>query len=422
MTKSPSDDQSLDRLVREQVDTLVSGAAEVLSPEDLAAKIRGSLMSGQPLRVKLGADPSAPDIHLGHAVVLWKLRQFQELGHRITFVIGDYTGMIGDPSGRSKTRPQLTEEEIRENARTYQDQVYRILDPDKSDVSFNSKWLGPLKFVDIIHLASKYTVARMLERDDFEKRYRSEQPISLHEFLYPLAQAYDSVHLEADVELGGTDQKFNFLMTRHIQREYGQEPQVAMTMPLLVGIDGQEKMSKSLGNYVSITEAPESMYGKLMSISDDHIGTYLTLAAGLDRSRVQALEHDLQTGMAHPREIKAQMALRVVTLYHGESAARRAEEEFDRVFIQKDLPSEIPVVAIPPDQIEKGDIWIVSLIRQARLASSNGEARRLIEGGGVYLDGQRITDQMARLNLKGGEVLKVGKRRFARVELPGRQT
>ncbi len=414
MTTPSSGD--LDKSVQEQVEILVSGASEVLSEEDLEAKIRQSLTQQRALRVKLGADPSAPDIHLGHAVVLRKLREFQDLGHKVTFVIGDYTGLIGDPSGRSKTRPQLSEEEIRDNAQTYQDQVHRILDPGKSEVRFNSQWLGPLRFADIIRLASKYTVARMLERDDFEKRYRSGQPISLHEFLYPLAQAYDSVELEADVELGGTDQKFNFLMTRHIQREYGQEAQVSMLMPLLVGTDGQEKMSKSLGNYVSITDPPQEMFGKLMSIADEHIGTYFRLAAGESEDEIRRVNRDLELGRAHPRDEKARMARQVVALYHGHSEARAAEGEFNRVFRKRDLPSDVPSVEVPSEKTEGGSIGAIALMRLAGFCSSNSEGRRLIEGGAVSLDGSRISDPRARVRIEGGEVLRVGKRRFARID------
>ncbi len=412
-----SGNRELDRQVDHQLQILSDGAAEVLSAGELGDKIRKSLETGVPLTVKLGADPSAPDIHIGHAVVLRKLRQFQDLGHRVVFVIGDYTGLIGDPSGRSRTRPQLTEAEIKENALTYQDQVQRILNPELCEITFNSRWLSPLRFADLIRLASTYTVARMLERDDFEKRFRAEQPISIHEFLYPLAQAYDSVELKADVELGGTDQKFNFLMARQVQREYGVEPQVSMTMPLLVGTDGSDKMSKSLGNYVGISDPPADMFGKLMSIPDHLIGTYLNLAAGVKSEEVAGVEKDLQDGKRHPRDEKARMAGLVVSLYHGDDAAREAASEFNRVFKQRLLPSDIPDLVVGSAALVQGRILILDLMRMANMCSSNSEGRRLIQGGAVSLDDVRVQDHSAEVEPRGGEILRVGKRRFARLRL-----
>lgn len=407
--------RALEAEAKRQVETLLQGAAECLSAEELEQKIRSSLATGTPLRVKLGADPSAPDIHIGHAVVLRKLRQFQEFGHRVTFVIGDYTGLIGDPSGRSKTRPQLGEAQIKENALTYQQQVNRILDPDLSEITFNSQWLAPLKFIDMIRLASTYTVARMLERDDFENRYRSGQPIGIHEFLYPLVQAYDSVALRADVELGGTDQKFNLLLARQVQREYGQEPQVTMVMPLLVGTDGQDKMSKSLGNYVGITDSASEMFGRLMSIPDQLIGQYLFLAAGLDQTQAMQVQEQIERGDSHPRQEKARMAALVVARYHGQQHAEQAASEFDRVFRDGQLPDEIPVVEVHQGLLDGGRIRIIDLMRAAGLCESNSEGRRLVSSGAVRLDDVRIDDPQELITVAHGQVLRVGRRRFARI-------
>ncbi|HEY8393328.1 MAG TPA: tyrosine--tRNA ligase [Thermaerobacter sp.] len=401
----------------EQLEQLRRGVAEIISEEELLEKLRRARREGRPLRVKLGLDPTAPDIHIGHTVVLRKLRQFQDLGHQVVLIIGDFTGRIGDPTGKSVTRPQLTEEEVRANAATYARQLGKILDPARTEIVFNNEWLGRLTFVDVIQLAARYTVARMLERDDFAQRYREGRPIAIHEFLYPLAQAYDSVAVRADVELGGTDQKFNLLVGREIQREYGQEPQVALLMPLLEGTDGREKMSKSLGNYIGIDEPPAEMFGKTMSIPDELIVKYMTLVTDLDLDEIRRLERGMAAGEVNPRDAKLRLAHALVRMYHGQEAADAAREEFLRVFSRGELPSELPEVTVAP-----GEIDAVRLLRDTGMAASNSEARRLITQGAVRLDGERVSDPHARLRIADGAVLQVGKRRFARlrVHLGGR--
>ena len=396
--------------VQEQMEVILRGTAEVISEEELEGKIERSLRTGKPLTVKQGFDPTAPDIHIGHTVSLRKLRQFQDLGHKVVFLIGDFTGMIGDPSGRSEMRKRLSRQEVLQNARTYQEQVFKILDPERTVVAFNSEWCEPMKFEDVLVLASRYTVARMLERDDFSQRYKQGKPITIMEFLYPLIQAYDSVALKADVEVGGTDQKFNLLVGRDVQREYGQEPQVALMMPLLVGTDGKEKMSKSLGNYIGINEPPEEIYGKTMSIPDFLIYPYFELATDVDSSELAEIKRSLEDPEVNPMDLKRRLARRLVAMYHGEEAARRAEEAFDKVFRRREVPDEVPEYVLNQDRI-----WIVRLLTSSGLASSNSEARRLIAQGGVYIDGQRVTDPNLEVEFKGGEVVKVGKRRFLRV-------
>ena len=396
--------------VQEQMEVILRGTAEVISEEELEGKIERSLRTGKPLTVKQGFDPTAPDIHIGHTVSLRKLRQFQDLGHKVVFLIGDFTGMIGDPSGRSEMRKRLSRQEVLQNARTYQEQVFKILDPERTVVAFNSEWCEPMKFEDVLVLASRYTVARMLERDDFSQRYKQGKPITIMEFLYPLIQAYDSVALKADVEVGGTDQKFNLLVGRDVQREYGQEPQVALMMPLLVGTDGKEKMSKSLGNYIGINEPPEEIYGKTMSIPDFLIYPYFELATDVDSSELAEIKRSLEDPEVNPMDLKRKLARRLVAMYHGEEAARRAEEAFDRVFRRREVPDEVPEYVLNQDRI-----WIVRLLTSSGLASSNSEARRLIAQGGVYIDGRRVTDPNLEVEFKGGEVVKVGKRRFLRV-------
>ena len=396
--------------VQEQMEVILRGTAEVISEEELEGKIERSLRTGKPLTVKQGFDPTAPDIHIGHTVSLRKLRQFQDLGHKVVFLIGDFTGMIGDPSGRSEMRKRLSRQEVLQNARTYQEQVFKILDPERTVVAFNSEWCEPMKFEDVLVLASRYTVARMLERDDFSQRYKQGKPITIMEFLYPLIQAYDSVALKADVEVGGTDQKFNLLVGRDVQREYGQEPQVALMMPLLVGTDGKEKMSKSLGNYIGINEPPEEIYGKTMSIPDFLIYPYFELATDVDSSELAEIKRSLEDPEVNPMDLKRKLARRLVAMYHGEEAARRAEEAFDRVFRRREVPDEVPEYVLNQDRV-----WIVRLLTSSGLASSNSEARRLIAQGGVYIDGQRVTDPNLEVEFKGGEVVKVGKRRFLRV-------
>jgi len=393
------------------------GVAEIVPETELVEKLKKAIATGKPLRVKLGLDPTAPDIHLGHTVVLNKLRTFQDLGHEVIIIIGDFTGRIGDPTGKSETRKQLTEEEVQANARTYQEQIFKILNPDKTRVVFNSQWLAPLTFTDVIQLAAKYTVARMLEREDFSKRFKEGAPISIHEFFYPLMQGYDSVALAADVELGGTDQKFNLLMGRHLQKEFGQEPQIALMMPILEGLDGVNKMSKSLGNYIGINEAPEEMYGKTMSIPDELMLRYFELVTRVPLEELAAIKNGLEQSSLHPRDVKMCLAREIVSLYHGQEAARQAEEHFVRVFQQRHLPEEIPVYALPAAELEEGSIALSKLLQLSGLAASNSEARRLIVGGGVKINEEKVTDPLLRLTEVDGIILQVGKRKFARVIL-----
>lgn len=399
-----------------QLEALKRGTVEIISEEELEKKLVTSLEKGEPLRVKLGTDPSAPDIHLGHAVVYRKLKQFQDFGHQVMFLIGDFTGRIGDPSGKNVTRPPLTAEQVEANARTYAEQIFKILDPEHTQIVFNSHWLGKMSFEDVIRLASHYTVARMLERDDFANRYASGRPISIHEFFYPLMQGYDSVALKADVELGGTDQKFNLLVGRDLQREFGLEPQVAMMMPLLVGTDGVNKMSKSLGNYIGINEPPAEIYGKVMSIPDELMNTYYELATDLPMAEIQQLMQKLESGQAHPRDVKRKLAREIVTLYHGWQSASQAEEEFDRVFRQGELPEDIPSFHLEAEDYKEGKVWIVRLLVRAGLVESNGEARRLIKSGAVRIDNVKQTDPDAELKPQAAMIVQIGKRRFARLD------
>ncbi|MDW8256477.1 MAG: tyrosine--tRNA ligase [Acidobacteriota bacterium] len=399
--------------IEEQLAYLKRGVVDLIREEDLRQKLERSRATGRPLRVKLGADPTAPDLHLGHTVVLRKLRQFQQLGHTVIFLIGDFTGMIGDPTGRSITRPPLSREEIEANAETYKQQVFKILDPERTVIEFNSRWLGALRSEDWIRLTAKVTVAQILERDDFQKRLRDGSPISLHELLYPVAQAYDSVVLQADVELGGTDQKFNLLVGRDLQREFGQEPQVIMTVPLLVGTDGVQKMSKSYGNYIGLTEPPEEMYGKLMSISDELMWTYYELLTDVPAEELARWRAGAETGSLNPRDVKAQLARRLVAEFHSEEAARRAEEEFNRVFRERGLPSEMPIFRLSASVGDR--VELARLLVQAGLAPSRREAQRLIEQGGVHVDGERIADPRAHIVVRSEFVLQVGRRRFLRV-------
>ncbi|MGH9462380.1 MAG: tyrosine--tRNA ligase, partial [Vicinamibacteria bacterium] len=399
--------------VDEQIAYLTKGTVDVVRPEELRSKLERSAKTGKPLRVKVGFDPSAPDIHLGHTVVMRKMKHFQDLGHTVYFLIGDFTGLIGDPSGKSKTRPQLTREQVTENAETYKQQVFKILDPEKTQIAFNSAWLNGLDGEGMVRLAATYTVARMLERDDFRRRYQAQEPIAIHEFLYPLAQAYDSVHLKADFELGGTDQRFNLLVGRDIMREYGLEPQVIMTMPLLEGLDGLEKMSKSLDNYVGITEPPEEMFGKLMSITDDLMYRYYELLTDKTTSDIQTLRKEIEEGKTHPKRAKMDLARRIITDFHSAALAQQAEEAFEAVFRKKELPDEMPEYHLakkaPP-------VLLSRLMVDSGLATSKSEAARLIRQGAVQLDGERVpSDREIALQGTGEAVLKVGKRRFCRV-------
>ena len=385
----------------------------IVTEDELRAKLDRSLAQRKPLRVKLGVDPTAPDIHLGHTVVLRKLRQFQDLGHTAILIIGDYTAMVGDPSGRSKTRPQLTYDQVEANAATYVAQVAHILRPDRLQIVRNGDWFRPLTFLDVLRLAGKVTIARLLERDDFARRYAKGEPISLHECLYCLMQAQDSVEVRADVELGGTDQTFNLLVGRDFQRDAGQEPQICITTPILPGLDGVEKMSKSLGNHIGITAPPADMFGKLMSIPDKLMRDYYTLLTSIPLPEVETLL------AGHPRDAKSRLAKEIVAFYHSSADAEAAAQEFDRIFRDHALPDDIPDLPVPPALLDDpAGVWIVKLLADTALASSGGDARRLIAQGGVTLDGTRITDVDAHLKLNGGEILRVGKRRFARLVLP----
>jgi len=396
----------------EQIAELERGANEVLT----AADLRKKLARGVPLRVKAGFDPTAPDLHLGHTVLLNKMRQFQQLGHTVTFLIGDFTGMIGDPTGRNATRPPLTPEEIQANARTYESQVFRILDRDRTRIDFNSRWLSKLTSAEIVRLSAHYTVARMLERDDFAKRYKAGQPISIHEFLYPLAQGYDSVAMQADVELGGTDQKFNLLVGRTLQEAYGQEPQVVLTTPLLEGTDGVNKMSKSLGNYIGITEDPDSMFGKLMSISDELMWRYYELLSFRPLGDIAALRQQAATGR-NPRDIKLELASEIVARFHDLSAAERAQRNFTARVSEKAVPQDLPLKVVA---VVGAGVRIANLLKEAGLAGSTSEANRKIEEGAVRIDGAKVSDRGLTLKAGAEHVLQVGAKRFARVRLePG---
>jgi tyrosyl-tRNA synthetase len=400
--------------IDDQVGYLTKGCVDVIPAEQLAEKLRRSQATGQPLVVKVGFDPSAPDLHIGHTLVIRKMRHFQQLGHQVVFLIGDFTGMIGDPTGKKSTRPQLTSEEIAANAETYRRQIFKLLDPEATVIDFNSRWLGELGSADWIRLAAKVTVAQMLERDDFHTRYEARQPIALHEFLYPLAQAYDSVALEVDVELGGTDQLFNLLFGRHLMREHGMEPQVVMTLPLLEGLDGVEKMSKSLGNYVAVEDEPTEMFGKLMSISDVLMWKYWLLLTDRGTDEIEAERKRVKAGAKHPMEAKKELAAAIITEFHSAEDAAVARREFERVFSSGQLPQEIPNIAVAASG---GRMLLSKVLVEGGLASSNSDARRLIQQGGVRVDGVCIGDVKADVATTGTEpvLVQVGKRRFARL-------
>ena len=398
--------------LNEQMDLIRRGTVEIIPEDELVIKIKKSQESGKPLNIKLGCDPTRPDLHLGHSVVLRKLAQFQKLGHTAILIIGDFTAMIGDPSGRNSTRPPLTAEETRENAKSYIEQASKILDKEKTKIVFNSEWLGKMSFEDVIKLSSRYTVARMLERDDFTKRFKTGVPISMHEILYPLAQAMDSVAIESDVELGGTDQKFNLLVGRDIQREYGKEPQVIITMPLLVGTDGTEKMSKSYDNYIGISDTPQDIFGKTLSIPDSLIYNYYELATDVSKEDLSQVKSDLENHEVNPRNVKRSLALKLAEMYHSHEAAVQAQEEFDNIFINKGIPDDIPEFIVSISEISISD-----LIVDSGCAPSKAEAKRLIKQGGVTLDGEKISDPSANIEIKNGQILKVGKRKFVKLVL-----
>lgn len=399
------------RPVKEQLEVFKENLVELISERELVAKLEHSFKKNKPLRIKYGADPSAPDLHLGHTVPLRKLRQLQDLGHTVIFIIGDFTARIGDPSGKSETRPMLTEEQVQVNAKTYQEQVFRILDKKKTEVRYNSEWLGKMRPEDFLKLTAQYTVARILERDDFSKRYKSGEPIAVVELLYPLMQGHDSVEIESDVELGGTDQKFNLLVGRELQKTDSQEPQVVMTLPLIEGLDGVQKMSKSLGNHISLQDTPREMFGKVMSIPDAMMERYYRYVAALSAKEIEPILAGLKSGELHPREAKARLAQRIVSLFYSEKEGKEASEEFDEIFKNKGLPDEISTVKIKQETID-----IVSLLVLANLVSSKTEARRLIEQGGVKIGHEKITDPKSLITIGDPFVLQCGKRKFARIE------
>ena len=395
--------------IKEQWSLISRGVEEILPEEDLKEKISKSIKSNTPLKVKLGCDPSRPDLHIGHSVVLRKLAHFQELGHEAILVIGDFTAMIGDPSGRNKTRPQLTLEETKENAKTYIDQASKILNIDSLRIVYNGDWLNKMNFSDVIRLCSHYTVARMLERDDFTKRYRSEIPISIHEFMYPLAQGMDSVHLHADIELGGTDQKFNLLVGRDLQREYGQAPQSIITLPLLEGTDGKEKMSKSYHNDIGLTDNPEDIYGKTMSIPDEMIERYFEIALDAESNTLNIIKNDLRSGSRNPRDIKRDLARGLVMSYYDEKTSLLAQDHFDRVIVNKDAPDEVEKYKI------SNKLTIVELLYHSGLVTSKSESKRLINQGAVKIDGEKILSLEMVLSPNENKIIKVGKRKFLKI-------
>ena len=396
--------------INEQMDLIRRGANEIVPEDELVKKLERSLKENKPLNIKLGCDPTRPDLHLGHSVVLRKLAHFQQLGHQIILIIGDFTGMIGDPSGRNSTRPPLTLEESRKNGESYIEQASKILRKEKTRIVHNSEWLGKMSFEDVIKLASKYTIARMIERDDFTKRFKAGIPISVHEFLYPLAQAMDSVAINSDVELGGTDQKFNLLVGRDIQREFGMEPQVILTLPILVGTDGVEKMSKSYDNYIGLSDSPSQIYGRSLSIPDNVIYTYYELATDISNTELAQIKSDLSNPEINPRNLKRALARKLVEMYHNAEEAKNAEEEFDKIFIKKEVPDDIPEY-----KAKAAEMPLLDLIVEIEFAPSKGEARRLIQQGGVTLDGDKVTDTNMTIKFGKEQILKVGKRKFIKL-------
>ena len=403
-------EQSLE--VKRQLGIYSQGVQEMIPTEELEAKISKSIVENRPLKIKLGLDPSAPDVHLGHTVVLNKMRQFQENGHIIQLIIGDFTGKIGDPTGKSVARKQLTDEEVKHNAKTYFEQFAKVIDMEKVELHYNSKWLSNLNFEDVIQLAGKITVARLLERDDFEERMAFNKPISLHEFFYPLMQGYDSVVLENDIELGGTDQNFNILMGRHFQEKFGKEKQVAILMPLLEGLDGVEKMSKSKKNYIGIDESPQEMYGKAMSIPDELMNKYFGLITDFTPDQIKKLKEELENGILHPRDAKMLLAKTIVRMYHGNDAAENAENQFVSVFQKGTMPEDIPVVIWEGNQ----EVSIIDLLVELKLLNSKSEARRMIGNRGVKLDGNKVEDSTLSITVKDGLIVQVGKRKFIKIK------
>lgn len=398
-----------------QLEELAKGTVDIVSREELLKKLERSQKEKKPLKIKAGFDPSRPDLHLGHTVLINKLKLWQDLGHQVIFLIGDFTARIGDPTGKNETRPALSESEVLDYAKTYAEQVYKILDPRKTEVAYNSMWMNRMTVSDMIKLSSHYTVARMLERDDFEKRYKNHQSICVHEFLYPLVQAYDSVALKADVELGGTDQRFNLLLGRDIQKAYGVEPQCIMTVPILEGLDGVQKMSKSLDNYIALEDTPKDIFGKTMRVSDELMIRYYELLTDYTTEDLERLKSSLSSGSVHPRQAKVDLAKFFVARFHGEEAAIEAENEFNRIFVDKGLPNEIPEAQMTA----QSELWVCAFLSQVGLASSNSEARRLIQGGAVEINGEKIKDPQQKIDLLAKETLlvKVGKKKFLNVKV-----
>ncbi len=403
----------LEKEVQRQFDLIKRGTVEIIDEDELKEKLRDSIKNNKPLKVKAGFDPTAPDLHLGHTVLIQKLKHFQDLGHEVYFLIGDFTGMIGDPTGKSETRKALSKEEVEKNAQTYKEQIFKILDEKKTRVVYNSEWNSKLTAVDMIKLASTMTVARMLERDDFSKRFSSNKPISIHEFLYPLLQGYDSVALESDVELGGTDQKFNLLVGRHLQKLWGQRPQTVIMMPILEGLDGVQKMSKSLGNYVGITDKPNDMYGKIMSISDELMWRYYELLSDLSEEEINRMKREVEEGKLHPKKAKEMLAFEITKRFHNEILAKQAAKHFDEMFKKKDVPEDIETIEY---NLDESDIWIAHLLKNIGFVKSTSEARRMIKSNAVSINSEKVKDENLRLK-KGEYVIRVGKKKIAKVVL-----
>jgi tyrosyl-tRNA synthetase len=398
--------------VKEQLKVITRGTVDLIPMEELVIKLEKSFRTGKPLRIKQGFDPTAPDIHMGHTVGLRKLRQFQELGHQVVVIIGDYTGMVGDPSEKNSTRPRLTHEDVLENAKTYEQQFFKILDQDQTEIRYNGDWFSRMSFAEIMDLASKFTVARMLERDDFSKRYSSQLPISIHEFFYPLMQGYDSVMIQADIEIGATEQKFNLVIGRQIQKEYGQEPQIVLTLPVLEGIDGIQRMSKSVGNYIGIDEQPNDMFGKSMSIPDHLIYPYFELLTDVSLEELNNIKCQLENTKTNPMLLKRRLAHTLVRMYHNEKTAKLAEQHFDIVHKKKEIPNDVTEFKMP-----KSPMRLIDLMLEAGIVSGKGEARRLIRQGGVKLDGQTINNELFEIQTQDGSILKVGKRKFLKIKI-----
>ncbi len=401
----------MEKDIQKSMDLICRGTVDVLEKNELEAKLKKAIATGAPLRVKAGFDPTAPDLHLGHTVLIQKMKHFQELGHQVVFLIGDFTGLIGDPTGKSETRPPLTPEQVAQNAATYKEQIFKILDPERTEIAFNSRWMNPMPSIDMIRLCAKHTVARMLERDDFKKRFHSQRPIAIHEFLYPLIQGYDSVALKADVELGGTDQTFNLLVGRQLQKEYGQEPQIVITMPLLEGLDGVNKMSKSLGNYIGITESAKDMFGKIMSVSDELMFRYYELLSDKNLSEIKELKEGCAVGKFHPKSVKAELAMELTTRFHGNDEASQARENFDSQFAKKEIPADIPVY-----QLHEGEkkLFFPKLLKDCGVVPTASEARRLIQQGAVSVDGEKVRSE--EFQVTGTEhIIKVGKLKYLKV-------